>query len=197
MKLSACANLFRSFVLVWHGVDRHAVCERPRPCQAKFAKAKQSLSRNISVLEICFGFVALSLSAIRSLASFQSRYLIVLRFIFNYKTDYLTFGTMISARSQQGLNQFVKAVTQSAGGQRVVASVPNLKRDHLERAHVLPSTTPSHASNIAIHKVSIGQKTPLANQLLKGRGQAITGVGGLFWKSFSQYCDLFFIFIFI
>src|SRR6218665_1746256 len=85
---------------------------------------------------------------------------------------------MIAARSQQGLNQFVKAVTQSAGGQRVCTSFPNLKREWEERIENLPSTIPAFASNMPVHKVCF-QNSSQPGQLFSGNCKAITGIGGL------------------
>lgn len=88
----------------------------------------------------------------------------------------------INARSA-GIGQFSKAVVQAAGGQRVTATFPSLKRT--DDAEALPSLVPAFASNLNLHKITIAQKKKTFNlntHLFNNRCQAITGIGGNFTR---------------
>lgn len=96
---------------------------------------------------------------------------------------------MIANRSTVGVNQFVRAVTQSVGGQKVTTSFPSLKRDWEEREEYFPSLLPAFASDMPLKKFSFSKQASAANQqkpvfnlnshLFNKRSQAVSGIGGL------------------
>lgn len=80
-----------------------------------------------------------------------------------------------------GLNQFSKVTAQAAGGQKVTATFPSLKREWEEKAVKLPAVVPAFANDLSIKKITLGQMKKTFNlnaHLFNNKCLSISGIGG-------------------
>lgn len=80
-----------------------------------------------------------------------------------------------------GLNQFSKATAQAAGGNKVTATFPSLKREWEAKAETFPAVLPAFANDLSVKKVTLGQMKKTFNlnaHLFNNKCLSVSGIGG-------------------